>query len=126
MLKVFKKKAVIYIKLYGGNIMSEQENIFKNGSSNNSNWLNYNAAEEEKRIVKEREQKYLEFKERISKFENIVTLDDARALAKQILPTAQELSQFRIGTAICTVVNKNDMVRISLDSDKEFICYDFA
>lgn len=105
--------------------MSEQENIFKNGSSN-IDWMNYNAAEQEARIVKEKEQKYLEFKERISKFENIVTLDDARALARQILPTAQELSQFRVGAAVCTVVNKDNMVRISLDSDKEFICYDFV
>lgn len=105
--------------------MSEQENIFKN-SSNNFSWLNYNTAEEEARKAKEREEKYLQFKERISKFENIVTLDDARALAKQILPTAQEFSQFRIGTAICTVVNKNNMIRISLDSEKEFIGYDFV
>ena len=105
--------------------MNEQENIFKSNSSN-YDWLNYNSAEDEVRIAKEREQKYLEFKERISKFENIVTLDDARVLAKQILPTAQELSQFRVGAAICTVVNKNDMIRISLDSDKEFICYDFV
>lgn len=105
--------------------MSEQENIFKS-SSGNFSWSNYNAAEEEARIIKEKEQKYLEFKERISKFENIVTLDDARALAKQILPTAQELSQFRVGAAICTVVNKDDMIRISLDSDQEFICYDFV
>lgn len=105
--------------------MSEQENIFKNSSSN-IDWMNYNAAEQEARIVKEKEQKYLEFKERISKFENIVTLDDARALARQILPTAQEISQFRVGAAVCTVVNKDNMVRISLDSDKEFICYDFV
>lgn len=105
--------------------MNEQENIFKNAGSN-LDWINYNAAEQEVNIAKEREQKYLQFKERISKFENVVTLDDARALAKQILPTAQEMSQFRVGTAVCTVVNKSDMVRISLDSDKEFICYDFV
>ena len=105
--------------------MSESENIFKNKSSD-IDWLSFNTAEQEVNIVREREQKYLQFKERISKFENIVTLDDARALARQILPTAQEMSQFRVGTAICTVVNKDDMVRISLDSDKEFICYDFV
>ena len=105
--------------------MNEQENIFKKASSN-IDWMNYNTAEQEVNIFKEREEKYLQFKERISKFENIVTLDEARSLAKQILPTAQELSQFRVGVAVCTVVNKNDMVRISLDSDKEFICYDFV
>ena len=105
--------------------MSEQNNIFKN-SSNNIEWLNYNNAEQEARIAKEKEEKYLQFKERISKFENIITLDDARTLAKQILPTAQELSQFRIGNAVCTVLNKDNMLRISLDSDKEFICYDFV
>ena len=104
--------------------MNEQENIFKKSSS--IDWLSFNTAEQEANIAREREEKYLQFKERISKFENVITLDDARALAKQILPTAQEISQFRVGIAVCTVVNKNDMVRISLDSDKEFICYDFV
>ena len=104
--------------------MNEQENIFKKSSS--IDWLSFNTAEQEANIAREREEKYLQFKERISKFENVITLDEARALAKQILPTAQEQSQFRVGTAICTVVNKNNMMRISLDSDKEFICYDFV
>ena len=105
--------------------MDEQENIFKTNNSN-IDWLSYNATKSEAEISKENEEKLLQFKERIKCFENIVTLEEAQEMSRKILPVAQEYSQFRVGNAQCIIVNKADMLRISLDSNDEFICYDFV
>lgn len=91
-----------------------------------SEWHKYNLAIENTNIHKENETKYLCFKERIAQFNNVITLDEARELAKKILPTAKEECEFKIGNAVCTVINKKNIIRISLNSDKEFICYDFV
>ena len=72
------------------------------------------------------QQKYEAFKERISKFENVSTIEAAKELAKQILPTANEINMFDIGSAKCVVVNTKDLFRITLDSVEELICYDFV
>lgn len=106
--------------------MSEEEkNIFLR-TSNEIDWLSYNTQNTEEQIAKEKIEKYLEFKNRINKFNNIQTLAEAKNLSQQIMPVAQELSQFRIGDALCVIVNKPNMFRISLDSETEFISYDFV
>ena len=105
--------------------MSMHENIFQNAKCD-IDWLKYNAAVQESNILREDEEKYLQFKNRILKFEKAITLEDAKNLAKQILPTALEETQFKVGNAFCTVINREDLLRISLNSDKEFICYDFV
>lgn len=106
--------------------MSEEEkNIFLR-TSNEIDWLSYNTQNTEEQIAKEKIEKYLEFKNRINKFNNIQTLVEAKNLSQQIMPVAQELSQFRVGDALCVIVNKPNMFRISLDSETEFISYDFV
>lgn len=72
------------------------------------------------------QEKYKEFKERISRFEKVDTIEAAKALAKEILPTANEINMFDIGNAKCVIINREDCFRISLDSNDEFICYDFV
>ena len=69
--------------------------------------------------------KYEEFKERISKFADVDTLEGAKALAKEILPTANEINILTVGSAKCYIVNRPDMYRITLDCHSECICYDF-
>ena len=71
------------------------------------------------------EEKYNKFKERIAQFDEVTNLKDAKALANKILPVSSEITRFTIGNATCTVVNRNNLLRISLDSDKEFISYNF-
>jgi hypothetical protein len=78
-----------------------------------------------KEISPEKLEKYNQFRERILAFENISTLEEAKKLAKQILPVAQDINIFNVGHAQCTIVNRDDLFRISLDSDEEFLCYDF-
>ena len=103
----------------------EQKNIFE-GLDIDIDWYKYNAVIQEASIIKAKEEKYLHIKERLSKFDDIVTLEDALHLAKQILPTAMEISSFQVGNATCTVVKRSDMIRISLETEREFICYDFV
>lgn len=62
---------------------------------------------------------------RISPFKHIKSLKDAKELAAKILPTANELNRFYIGSAKCIIVNKKDLFRISLITEKEFISYSF-
>lgn len=102
-----------------------QENFFKNINLD-IDWYKYNTVIEEASIRKEKEEKYLQIKERLSKFDDIVTLEEAKELAKKVLPTAMEVSTFQVGTATCTVINRPDMIRISLETEREFICYDFV
>jgi hypothetical protein len=103
----------------------EQKNIFE-GLDIDIDWYKYNAVIQEASIIKAKEEKYLQIKQRLSQFDEVVTLDEALQLAKQILPTAMEVSSFCVGNATCTVVKRSDMMRISLETEREFICYDFV
>lgn len=101
------------------------ENFFNN-SSKDIEWLKYSAAEAAEKIAKENTEKYLEFKERISKFDTITTLNEAKELSKLILPVANDYNKFKVGNAICIIINKSDLFRVSLNSETEFISYDFV
>ena len=72
------------------------------------------------------EEKIKEFKKRLQAFENISTLEEAKKIAKEIMPVSKEINHFRVGSAKCVIINKDDMFRICLDSDEEFISYDFS
>lgn len=69
--------------------------------------------------------KYNEFLERLKSFSEVSTLSEAKDLATKIMPTSQEKTTFYIGSAKCVVINTSSSLRISIDSAKEFICYDF-
>ena len=74
----------------------------------------------------EKKDKLNQFKNRINSFREVETIEQARDLAKKILPTAQEVNKFNVGDAKCTVLNSDKNFRVTLDSEKEFICYDFV
>ena len=88
--------------------------------------MDYNQLEALSKLEKQNAEKYQNFIERIDEFKNITTLEDARELAKRILPTKQEISKFYVGNAKCVVVNTEKQFRLSIDSEKEFISYDFT
>ena len=67
-----------------------------------------------------------EFKERIAPFEAVSTLEEAKELAAKVLPTANEVNRFYVGDAKCVIINREDMLRISIDTADEFLSYDFS
>lgn len=67
-----------------------------------------------------------EFFERVANFASINNLEDAQNLARKILPTNNEITRIYVGNAKCTVINKPNMLRICIDSEKRFICYNFS
>ena len=85
----------------------------------------YNQYDAVRQIEESQTKKYEDFKARLKAFEGVKTLDEARELASKILPVANEISHFNVGLAKCTIINRQDMLRISLDSDKEFVSYNF-
>ena len=76
--------------------------------------------------VQRQASKINEFKARLQAFEEISSLQEAKELAEKILPVSQEINHFRIGEAKCVVVNRPNMFRVSIDTESEFICYDFS
>ncbi len=70
-------------------------------------------------------QKADELKQRMAHFTNIATLKDAQKLAKEIMPTNQEITTFYSGSAKCTIVNRKDLLRITIETSDDFVCYDF-
>lgn len=86
----------------------------------------FNQMEVMRKLEMQSKEKYDEFKKRIEKFEDVSTIEEAKELAKQILPVANEKNIFKVGNGKCTIVNTEDVFRICLDSSEEFIAYDFA
>ena len=70
--------------------------------------------------------KTLEFKERLKQFDEVESLEEALELAKKILPVKNEITRFNVGEGKCTIVNRKDNFRISLDTETEFVSYDFV
>ena len=70
-------------------------------------------------------QKVERFKARVEEFSEVNTVEAAKELAKKSMPVANEVNRFRVGNARCVVINKEDQFRVSLDTETEFIAYDF-
>ena len=87
---------------------------------------NYNMAEAQSKLSGQNREKYEEFKERIAQFAKVDTIEEAKSLSAKILPVSQEINQFKVGLGTCTIINRSDLFRISLDSEEEFISYDFS
>ena len=96
----------------GAKIMSE-ENIEYKKNEIMKDMLNKSAEKEQ------------EFKARLKAFENVTTLEEAKALAKTTLPVSQEINHFRVGNAKCVVVNRDNLFRVCVDTEEEFLSYDF-
>lgn len=86
----------------------------------------YRQFEEIKKTEDESAKKFSDFKERIKPFASVSTITEARELSKKILPVKSDVTIFRVGGAKCTIIDKPDMFRITLDNDTEMLCYDFV
>ena len=81
--------------------------------------------EEIKKTKSETLKAFNNFKERILPFADVLTLAEAKALSNKILPVKSDITVFNVGGAKCTVVNKPNLFRITLENDEELLCYDF-
>ena len=86
-------------------------------------WNNMFAEKPEKET---KDEKVANFKKRLEGFKEIKTLEEARALLMKTIPVKLERTVFYVGDAKCIIINREDRVRITLDSDKELISYDFV
>ncbi len=86
---------------------------------------NYNKYLIAKNIEEKNIQKYENFKERIKCFQKVNTLQEAKELAKKILPTANEINIIRIGNAKCTIINNEKEFNINVETVDEYISYNF-
>ena len=83
----------------------------------------YNSAQKETLENKEKEKEFLK---RIEPFKNVSTLEEAKELAKKILPVKEDITGFSVGNISCKIVNNENLFRISINTADEFICYDFS
>ena len=88
--------------------------------------MNYEQMEMMNKVQNQSTAKVKEFKTRLEAFNNVSTLDEAKELAKNIMPVSLDINHFRIGDAKCVIINKPDIFRISIDTAEEFISYDFS
>lgn len=89
--------------------------------------MNYYLQEEVKaQIVQQNQEKMDNLRARVKHFEVFTDLQDARAYAIENFRLNTDYQEFSVGNVKCTIVNKEDRLRISYDSSSEFISYDFA
>lgn len=86
----------------------------------------YNALFEQKNNVDTKKEKAEKFKQRLSEFKNIKTLEEAKVLMDKIMPVKLERTVFFVGDAKCTIISRNNMLRICYNSPTEFISYNFV
>ena len=84
---------------------------------------NYSSLSFKYNLSLEKEEK---FKQRISEFNNVQTLQEAKELLQKRMPVCSEKSVFNIGNAKCTIVNEENVLWISFVNDKECIYYNFT
>lgn len=78
------------------------------------------------KIAIENKEKADNLAQRINMFKNVSTYNDAIKLANEIMPTTNEITTFLSGSAKCTVVKKTNLLRITYETNDDFICYDFS
>ena len=77
-------------------------------------------------MEQQKKKKVSDFLLRLEKFGDITTLEDAKDLAQKILPVPNDINTFKAGNAKCTVINREDMFRVCVDTPEKFISYDFT
>lgn len=93
---------------------------------NHEKTVSYSEQEFRMLTTNQNKSKIEKFKERLDEFKNVVTLRDAKALLKKIMPVNKEKTIFRIDNAKCTVINKEKSLKIILKTGTEHITYYFV
>ena len=85
----------------------------------------YTAAFFKSSIEDQRKNKVAEFKSRLDEFRKVSTLQEAKELLNKIMPVEYERNVFNVGNAQCIIINRENLLRITLDSESEFISFNF-
>lgn len=86
----------------------------------------YQQYTENMKTVSENKEKVDDLAKRVNMFKDIATYEDAIKMADEIMPTKSEITSFSSGGAKCTVVKKYNLLRITYETNEDFICYDFS
>jgi hypothetical protein len=70
-------------------------------------------------------EKLNKFKTRLEAFKRIKSLKEAKNLLDKTMPVQLERTVFYIGDAKCTIINKQDLLKISFKSKTEIIILNF-
>ena len=90
---------------------------------NKIEYMKYLAIQEQ---VAGNKEKFEQLLKRVQIFEGVNNFEQAKKLAAQFMPTQNPTTIFYVGNAKCTIINKSEMLRISIDSPEQFISYDFS
>lgn len=88
-------------------------------------YQNYNQMDAIQKLELQNKEKTDKFKNRLKPFAELNTIEEAKALAKKILPVASDITRFRVGNAKCVIINRDNLFRISVDTNDEFFVYNF-
>lgn len=77
-------------------------------------------------VLEQNNEKVENFKKRLEGFRSVSSLDAAKTLASKVMPIKQGRTVFRVGYAKCTVINSDEMLKITLETQKEYINYKFV
>ena len=74
----------------------------------------------------EKLEKMNDFKKRLSQFNDIKNVDEAKKLLNSIMPVTMERTVFFVGDAKCTIINKENLLKISYKSATDYIIFNFV
>ena len=72
------------------------------------------------------EEEYSVIRSKFDKFASVRTIKDAKELAKDLFGIQNEINFIKAGKAQCTIVSRNDLFRIILDSEQELKCFNIG
>lgn len=72
------------------------------------------------------QEKKEEFIEKVKQFKNIHSLEEAKKALLENFPESKDNTHFTVFGVDCYVVNNDDLVRICINTPKEFISYEFV
>lgn len=91
-----------------------------------SNYLNnLSSGNDGNKYETDAEIEYKNFLNKVKVFDKITNLESAKQKARELFHINREISYIKAGNATCAIVNRANLLRIVVNSDKELICYNF-
>lgn len=85
----------------------------------------FSAQEMQYKLQQQQTEKLQNLKDRVMKFKEVSSLADAKLLASETFRISSDFTEFSVSNAKCTIINKDNLFRISLNTSEEFISYNF-
>lgn len=65
------------------------------------------------------------FNQKLQKFNEIQSLEEAKKMAKELFFIQNEINYIHAGDIYCTIINRNNLLRIVIKSENKITCYNF-